>query len=119
MCRAVRANEGYEITEIQVDGQPIDLEGITDSYTFESITEDHKIHVICTKIKEEVPIPEEPITPEEPTKPQEKTPTQQEQKRDVPKTGLHNSPTPYIIGGVVVMIVAGIIIVLIRKNHNE
>lgn len=113
------ANEGYEITEIQVDGQPIDLEGITDSYTFESITEDHKIHVICTKIKEEVPIPEEPITPEEPTKPQEKTPTQQEQKRDVPKTGLHNSPTPYIIGGVVVLIVAGIIIVLIRKNHNE
>lgn len=113
------ANEGYEITEIQVDGQPIDLEGITDSYTFESITEDHTIHVICTKIKEEVPIPEEPITPEEPTKPQEKTPTQQEQKRDVPKTGLHNSPTPYIIGGVVVLIVAGIIIVLIRKNHNE
>lgn len=113
------ANEGYEITEIQVDGQPIDLEGITNSYTFESITEDHKIHVICTKIKEEVPIPEEPITPEEPTKPQEKTPTQQEQKRDVPKTGLHNSPTPYIIGGVVVLIVAGIIIVLIRKNHNE
>ena len=45
------ANEGYEIDKILVDGKNIE---ITDSYTFENVTNSHKIEVKFKEISKEI-----------------------------------------------------------------
>lgn len=41
---------GYEIESITVDGKEIDTNHYKDSYTFENITADHEINVVCVKV---------------------------------------------------------------------
>lgn len=44
-----KPNKGYEISSIEVDGQDIELGNKQDgSYTFNSITKNHKIDVVCS-----------------------------------------------------------------------
>lgn len=45
-----RPDENYEVKEILVDDQPVDVDEHKDMYMFSSITEDHTISVKCTEI---------------------------------------------------------------------
>ena len=52
---AFEANEGYELSQLFVDGEEKSLEGSSGEYTFENIQSDHTIRVVCVKIEEENP----------------------------------------------------------------
>ena len=43
-------NNGYELSSILVDGEPVDIALYPDSYTFENISENHSITVVYKKI---------------------------------------------------------------------
>lgn len=43
-------DENFEVSEIQVDGRPVDVAKYKDGYSFEGITANHQIDVKCTEI---------------------------------------------------------------------
>lgn len=83
---AFEANEGYELSQLFVDGEEKSLEGSSGEYTFENIQSDHTIRVVCVKIEEENP---DNPDPEDPDKNPDENP---DDKPDNPDPDKPNNP---------------------------
>lgn len=89
-----KANEGYILKEIIVDGVSIELNGQT-SYEFSEVTSDHSIKVVYEEV-------EEPEKPKEPKETPEKEVVAKEPEN--PKTGDQTNAVPYIALGLMSML---------------
>ena len=117
-----RANTGYQIGQVLVDGSPVDITGTSGYVTFNNISSNHVVSVVNVPSTEN-----NQVRPEE----RKETVTITDDSSQIgkaanahivvsdTKTGLADNSLPYILAGTAALVATGVFVVLRAKRKNE